>query len=98
MDVRDDLLEPIVADTDDAHRARWESAIRRERWRWASSNPCPECGEWIGHWGGGSERAHCEQIPMNVPLEEVRPNCYTVRRYWIGDAIRAACERRGVEA
>lgn len=73
-------------------RARWESAIRRERFRWHQPTPCTVCGEWVGHFGGSTDRDPCACIPQDVPLEEVRPNCYTVRRYWIGDAIREACK------
>lgn len=81
------LQEPL---SDDA-RARWESAIRRERYRWHNVGACTVCGEWVGHFGGSTTRDPCACIPDNVPLEEVRPNCYTVLRHWIGDAIRAAC-------
>lgn len=73
-------------------RARWESAIRRELWRWRLPEPCPACKEWIGHFGGDATRDPCGLIPQGVPLEEVRPNRYVVRRHWIGDAIRAACK------
>lgn len=85
------MLEPV----DDAQRFRWELAIRREKFRWHQPSPCTVCGEWVGHWGGGvaGGREPCACIPLDVPLEEVRPNCYTVRRYWIGDAIRAACDK-----
>jgi len=88
-----DLSEPInEAATDAEYRARWQSAIRRERWLWSKPIPCPVCGEWVGHFGGSLERDGCSMIPLNVPLEEVRPNRYTVMRHWIGDAIRAACK------
>lgn len=83
---------------DAAYLNRWTFAANRERARWRQSWPCTVCGEWIGHWGGSAERDPCSRIPLNVPLEEVRPNRYCVRRHWIGDAIRAACERRGAEA
>ena len=79
--------DPSTARDDEAHRARWSFAIRRERWRWATGEPCRECGEWVGHFGGSVTRGPCSCIPLNVPLEEVRPNCLTVRRQWIGDAI-----------
>lgn len=54
---------------------------------------CPMCGERIGHFGGSTERDPCGLIPADVPLEEVRPGCYSVHRSWIGDAIRAATSR-----
>ncbi len=83
---------PIEGQAD--NRARWESEARREAWRWRvwRDTPCPACGELIGHFGGSTTREPCELIPKDVPLEEIRPNCYTVRRYWIGDAIRAVCD------
>lgn len=88
--------ELIAASAADEARARWQSAIRRELWRWrVLPDGCPVCGERIGHWGGSDTRAACNVIPVNVPLEEVRPNCYLVRREWIGDAIRAACDKKG---
>ena len=71
---------------------RWQWAIRRELFRWSLDEPCPVCGEWIGHFGGDAQRDPCPRIPQDVPLEEVRPNCYTVRRHWVGDAIRAVCK------
>lgn len=72
--------------------ARWRFAIRREQFRWRTGERCVFCKEWIGHQGGGVPGIPaCTLIPLGVPLEEVRPNCFTVRRYWIGDAIRAAC-------
>jgi hypothetical protein len=77
------------------HRARWVSEIRKEMRYWHLSVACPHCGEWVGHFGGSTERATCTLIPLNLPLQEVRPNRYTVHRHWIGDAIRAACEKRG---
>lgn len=78
-----------------ASRTRWQSAVRREAWRWSNPDPCPACGEWVGHFGGSNTRDPCNLIPMNVPLEELRPNCYAVRRLWIGDAIRAALKNAG---
>lgn len=84
-----------------AHRAHVEFAVRRSVYRWRYEGSCPSCGEWIGHWGGpgpnappGDTRPHCPRIPLDVILEEVRPNCYDVRRPRIGDAIRAAEARR----
>ena len=82
-------------ESDAAYRNRWTFAANRERIRWAQSWACTVCGEWVGHWGGSAERAACTCIPLDVPLEEVRPNCFTVVRPRIGDAIRAACDRRG---
>lgn len=73
-------------------RVRWESEIRRERFRWHRGWACTVCGEWVGHFGGSATRDPCSCIPLNVQLEEVRPNCYTVARYWIGDAIRQVCK------
>lgn len=84
-----DLIEQSKADE---RRARWQNAIRREMFLWRGGGPCPSCGEWIGHFGGDLQRDPCELIPNGVPMEEVRPNCYVVRRWWIGDAIRAACQ------
>ncbi|GAP37339.1 hypothetical protein ABXN37_19640 [Piscinibacter sakaiensis] len=88
-------LAPIEGDDEEARAEalrRWEWAARRERVRWSIGAPCHACGEWVGHWGGSVDRTHCSLIPLNVPLEEVRPNCVTVRRHWIGDAIRAVCK------
>lgn len=82
-----DSATPIADDAaDDAYRARWQSAARRARWLWSLSTACHECGEWVGHRGA------CGFIPLNVPLEEVRPGCVAVRRRWIGDSIRAVCK------
>jgi hypothetical protein len=67
---------------------------RRDMWRWRDSDPCPRCGEWIGHWGGDATREPCPRIPQDTLLEELRPNCYAVRRPRIGDAIRAAEVKR----
>lgn len=85
--------EKLIAEMseDEGHRFRWRIAIARERERWGSGEPCDKCGEWVGHFGGSTTRDPCPYIPLNVYLEEVRPNCMTVRRYQIGDAIRAAC-------
>lgn len=81
---------------DDAARGRWEFAARRDfyRTRLLAGDPCPTCGEVVGHFGGSADRDPCPFIPADVPLEEIRPNCYAVRRHYIGDAIRAACEQR----
>lgn len=81
---------------DDTARFRHELAARRDffRVRLLAGDPCPKCGEIVGHFGGSAERAACPLIPSEVPLEEIRPNCYSVRRHYIGDAIRAACEQR----
>ncbi len=67
-----------------------EWAARRASWRWRSDGPCHGCGEWIGHFGGSAERDPCRFIPDDVPLVEVRPNCYDVRRMQICWAIRKA--------
>lgn len=77
---------------DEYSEARYESAVRRERFRWRQPTACTVCNEWVGHFGGSVDRDPCACIPLDVQLEEVRPNCYTVRRYWIGDAIREACK------
>lgn len=87
------------AEEEQQWRRKWEKHARRERWLWrVSPDVCPLCGERIGHWGGSwlngvVLRERCEQIPDNVPLEEVRPNCYMVRCWWIGDDIRAAVDK-----
>jgi hypothetical protein len=89
----DALQQPIAEDADEeAYRERWRWAIRRDRLRWSTGEPCHKCGEWVGHFGGSTTRDPCSLIPLNVPLEELRPNCLAVRRGWIGDAIRAACK------
>ncbi len=75
-------------------RWAWESAVRRDyfRTRLLAGDPCPDCGEIVGHFAGSAERDPCKRIPADVPLEEVRPGCYSVRRLHICDAIRAACK------
>ena len=90
------LIDALNAGTADRDRWRWEA--RKEAWRW-SSNPdgCSKCGQRIGHWGGDATTDPCDLIPTNVPLEEVRPNCYMVRFPTIGDAIREVCDRKGVQ-
>lgn len=74
---------------------RWE--INKSIVRWRSGRPCGTCGEIVGHWGGphridgaGDPRPQCKELPSNVYLEELRPNCFDVRRHRIGDAIRHA--------
>jgi hypothetical protein len=86
-----------ATETQEQHDLRWMAAIRKELRFWRLSTACPHCGEWVGHFGGRVDRDPCTLIPLNLPLDEVRPNCYVVRRAWIGDAIRAACEKRGVQ-
>lgn len=81
------------AQIEQAARWRWQFEIRRELGRWGRDDVCPRCGEVIGHHGGDMQRDPCPVIPQDVPLEEVRPNRYTVRRHWICDAIRAACAK-----
>lgn len=89
--------EQLARETRAEHRARWRNEIEKELYRWEwEPDGCYLCGERIGHSGGSVDRDPCPLIPLNLPLEEVRPNCMTVRRAWIGDAIRAACEKRGV--
>lgn len=86
----------VSAEEEAAYMARWRREARREAWRWrVCPDGCPACGERIWHFGGSVDRDPCELIPLNVPLDEVRPNCYAVRRLWIGDAIRAACDAKG---
>lgn len=89
--------EDPAAETPERQRRRWKLTIGREMVQWASGDRCRYCGQWIGHWGGGVAGGPppCPMIPLNLPLDEVRPNCLMVRRHWIGDAIRAACEKRG---
>lgn len=77
-----------------AWRAKWESEARRSRFRWRFADPCTVCGEWVGHFSGSAERDGCSLIPLNVPLDELRPNCVDVRRLRIADAIRAATSAR----
>lgn len=80
--------------TDEA-RERYHREAARSAWRWrVHTEGCPLCREWIGHFGGSAERDPCKLIPADVPLEELRPNCYDVRRPRIGDAIRAALSPR----
>lgn len=81
--------------TDDTARFRHELAARRDffRVRLLAGDPCSKCGEIVGHFAGNLERDPCPLIPLDVPLEEIRPNCFAVRRSYIGDAIRAACDR-----
>lgn len=81
-------------DADDAWVARWEREAAREAVRWRRYDTCPQCGERIGHFGGSVERDPCPNIPLNVPLEEVRPGRYAVRRPTLADAIRAVREKR----
>lgn len=89
-----DARARLAASGTDEGRERWRHEIRRELFRWHSlPEGCRLCGERIGHFGGDMQRDPCALIPHNVPLEEVRPNCYAVRRHWIGDVIRAV-ERR----
>lgn len=87
------LAEP--EDMEERARWLWALADRRAAYRWRHQQvPCQECGRWIGHWGGDTTTGPCKMIPDDVPLEEVRPNCYEVRRLtpWIGDAVRKACK------
>lgn len=73
-------------------RVAWLREIERELFRWRNLDECPGCHQRIGH------HLDCwileRPLANRVPLEQVRPDCYTVRRHWIGDAIRAACEKR----
>ncbi|HEU6454933.1 MAG TPA: hypothetical protein VN201_05675 [Roseateles sp.] len=77
--------------------AAWQSAARRDWFQWKlSASPCNFCGEWVGHWGGSNDREVCPAIPEGMAIEEVRPNCYLLRRHRMVDAIRHACDARGV--
>lgn len=67
-------------------------AARRAFFVWARGERCRVCDEWIGHFGGSVDRDPCSMIPSDVPLEEIRRNCYEVLRPHIGDAIRKACK------
>lgn len=87
--------EDAGAETNEQHRKRWKLLISREMEHWETGKPCRYCGEWVGHWSGSADRPPCPMIPLNIPLQTVRPNCSQVYRHWIGDAIRAACEKRG---
>lgn len=71
---------------------RWRFAVRRQVWRNRTGEACKECGEWIGHFGGSVDRDPCSCIPLGVPLEEVRTNCYQVRAEWLVDRIRHVTE------
>jgi hypothetical protein len=82
-------------------RQLWLREIQLELYRWRRwPDGCSYCGERIGHRldrNAGSD-SPCSMlagpVAHRIPLEEVRPGCFTVRRHWIGDAIRAACEKR----
>jgi len=75
-------------------RERWQQAAEMEARRWHLwPDTCNYCKQRIGHL------VDCMMLTAfaeGLPREEVRPGCYTVRRHWIGDAIRAACEKRGM--
>lgn len=87
-----------MTDDEEKLQAAYEFAVRRDFYRWRLiSDECPVCGERIGHFGGSTERDPCRLIPQGLPLVEVRPNCYAVRRHRIGAAIRVACQARGRE-
>jgi hypothetical protein len=88
------VTEPTKEEVD-AYVNCWRREAQREAFRWARPDPCAACGEWIGHFGGSVDRDPCRCIQQNVPLDEVRPNCLTVQRYRIGDAIRAATSKGG---
>ncbi len=79
------------AEAEALHASRWESAVRRDWFKWRSGEPCGLCGELVGHYGGDLERDPCPAIPQDLPLEEVRPNCYLLRRHRMADKVRAAC-------
>lgn len=72
---------------------RWIHASQLEAGRWRRwPDTCNYCGERIGHL---PECMMLTALSAGLPHEEVRPGCFTVRRHWIGDAIWAACEKRG---
>lgn len=75
-------------------RERWLMAAEQEARRWHLwPDTCNYCKQRIGHL---VDCMMLQAFAQGLPLEEVRPSCFTVRRYWIGDAIRTACEKRGV--
>lgn len=69
-------------------RMRWRFAIRVHKFRLRRGEACSKCGQWVGHWGGDNERDPCPLIPSDVPLREVRPNCYEVRYRRFSDTLR----------
>ncbi len=92
-------MDPVPAETPEESAARelavWQSAARRDWYQWRLADQCFACGEWVGHFGGSVDRDPCPRIPQGLALEEVRPNCYLLRRHRMVDAIRAAVEKRG---
>jgi hypothetical protein len=81
------------------HEAHVWWSKRRSMIEWGKARPCYHCGEWVGHWSGSTPgdpeyRAPCPAIPTDVWLEELRPNCVDVLRHRLGDAIRAATDRK----
>lgn len=73
-------------------RHAWAVAIEGERFNAGllAGDPCPLCGEIVGHFGGSNDRDQCGFIRSDVFLREVRPNCYTVRFHTMADTIRSA--------
>lgn len=85
--------EAPADETQAARRQRWVHASEMEGRRWARwPDECNYCGQRIGHL---PECMMLTALSAGLPHEEVRPGCFVVRRHWIGDAIRAACEKRG---
>lgn len=74
-------------------RQRWVHAAECEARRWGIwPDACNYCQQRIGHL---PECMMLTGLSAGLPHEEVRPGCFVVSRHWIGDAIRAACEKRG---
>jgi hypothetical protein len=68
----------------------FSTAEERTRWLWGLAIR-RERRRW-------AEPDRCPSIPQDLPLDQVRPNCFVVRRHWIGDAIRAATTPKGQPA
>lgn len=85
--------EAPADETPAQRRQRWVLAVECEARRWRLwPDTCNYCHERIGHLPGCMMLT---SLSAGLPHEEVRPGCFVVRRHWIGDAIRAACEKRG---
>lgn len=87
------LGEAPADETPEQRRQRWLHAMELEALRWRRwADHCNYCQQRIGHL---PECMMLTALSAGLPHEEVRPGCWVVRRHWIGDAIRAACEKRG---